>query len=217
MPKLTSRTAIDAVAAGDLSHFVDISDTTDGAGGTSKKATALQIKTYVENNFTTLGVDKGGTGATTAATARTNLGVGAHPVSSTDDGVARYNGTTGDLQNSGVTIDDNNAIAGYLAPFNDQVGTTYTLLSTDTGKIITITNSSAITVNLPNSLSKGFSCTVIQGGTGAITFTAAGGATLNNRSGQSKTAGQHAQVALVVTGNSGGASAIYNLAGDTGA
>src|SRR5262249_2014488 len=81
------------------------------------------------------------------------------------------------------------AIAAYSATFNNQTGTTYTLTSTDTGKTLTFNNASAITVTLPNSLAVGFTCECIQLGAGQVTFSAAAGATLNNRSSQTKIAG----------------------------
>jgi hypothetical protein len=83
-----------AIADGDLLMVQDVSDTTDRAEGTSKKSAASRIKTYVSNaptlvtpalgtpasgtltNCTGLPVAGGGTGATTAADARTNLGLG---------------------------------------------------------------------------------------------------------------------------------------------
>jgi hypothetical protein len=105
-------------------------------------------------------------------------------------------------------------ISGFLTKFNNQTGTTYTLASTDTGKTVTLNNASAITVTLPNSLSTGFTCECIQLGAGQVTFSAASGATLNNRQSFTKIAGQNGAVRLVVTGNSGGTSAVYNLAGD---
>lgn len=137
---------------------------------------------------------------------------------STDNAIPRFDGTGGKtIQASGVTIDDNNAIYGFKALLNAQSGTAYTLDATDTGKIVRCTNASAITVTLPNSLAEGFTVEVIQGGAGQITFSAASGATINNRQSHTKTAGQYGAVRLVVIGNSGGSAAIYNLAGDTSA
>ncbi len=120
------------------------------------------------------------------------------------------------LQVSPVTIDHTTGeISGFAIKYNNQVGTTYTLQTTDTGKEITLNNGSAITVTLPNSLPAGFVCECCQLGAGQVTFTAAGGATLHNRQSQTKTAGQYAKISLEVTGNSGGSSAVYILAGDT--
>jgi len=135
----------------------------------------------------------------------------------TDNVLLRADGTnTAKLQATGVTVDDNDQIYGYKANFNAQTGTTYTLVAGDTGKTVTLNNASAITVTLPNSLAEGFECECIQLGAGQVTFSAGAGATLNNRQSHSKMAGQHAAVRLKVTGNSGGSSAVYNLAGDTG-
>lgn len=157
-----------------------------------------------------------------AAAARATIGAGvgdtAGAASSTDNAVVRFDGTGGKtLQNSGVSIDDNDKISGFKAQFNDQTGTSYTLVAGDTGKTVTLTNASAITVTLPNSLAAGFTCELIQGGAGQVTLSAAGGATLSHRQSHTKIAGQHGSARLVVTANSGGSSAVYNLAGDTSA
>lgn len=140
------------------------------------------------------------------------------PASSTDNTLPRFNGATGKLvQESGVLVGDSNEISGYVGNINAQTGTTYTLVAADAGKIVTISNGSAITLTLPNSLPAGWACTVVQKGAGAITFTAAGGATRNNRSAHTKTAGQWAVCGLYVDSNAGGSSAVYVLAGDTAA
>lgn len=100
---------------------------------------------------------------------------------------------------------------------NIQSGTTYTLVSGDSGKIIRFTNASAITLTLPNSLAVGFNCTVIQAGAGQITFSPAGGANRRNRQSHTKAAGQWAVCNLQVITNSGGNTAEYVLSGDTAA
>lgn len=147
---------------------------------------------------TDLAVADGGTGASTFADEKLLRGQAAAAIDAT-----------------GINVSDDDEIDGFKASFNDQVGTTYTLVASDTGKTVTLTNASAITLTLPNSLAKGFECEVIQGGAGTVTFSAAGGATLNNRQSHTTLAGQHSAARLKVTGNSDGTSAIYNLAGDT--
>lgn len=82
------------------------------------------------------------------------------------------------------------------ARVNAQTGTTYTLLTTDNGKVVTCSNASAITVTVPSGLGAGFNCMVIQKGAGQVTFSASG-VTINNRQGHTKTAGQHGVVSLV--------------------
>jgi len=92
---------------------------------------------------------------------------------------------------------------------NTQTGTTYTVLSTDNGKVVTLNNGSAITVTVPT-LSAGFSCTFVQKGAGQVTFTASG-TTISNAHSQTKTFGQYAVVTLY-----GLSSTAFVLAGDTG-
>lgn len=96
-----------------------------------------------------------------------------------------------------------------VAAENTQTGTTYTLASTDNGKVVTLNNASAITLTVPT-LSAGFVCTIVQKGAGQVTVTGSG-ATINNAHGQSKTYGQHAVVTLYGT-----SSTTFVLAGDTG-
>lgn len=95
-----------------------------------------------------------------------------------------------------------------------QTGTAYTLLATDNGKVVDLTNALAITLTLPNSLAAGFNCLIAQGGAGQVTFSGGAGSTVHQRSGLTKTAGQWSVVSLYVRTNSGGAAAEYVLSGD---
>lgn len=97
---------------------------------------------------------------------------------------------------------------------NLQTGTTYTLASTDDGKVVDIANAGAITLTLPNSLAIGFSVLITQGGAGAILFSAAAGATIRQRQGFTHTAGQYAVASLYVRTNGGGNTAEWVLSGD---
>jgi hypothetical protein len=131
------------------------------------------------------------------------------PGSSTDNALARFDGTSGKtLQNSGE-------ISGYAANINAQTGTTYTLQASDAGKLVRLTNASPITLTLPNSLGANFCCSILQGGAGQVTLSAASGATLRNRQSHTKLAGTWAWASIVVVSNSGGSAAEYVLAGDT--
>lgn len=96
-------------------------------------------------------------------------------------------------------------------------GTAHTLDESYIRKTIFFTNSSAVTFTLPNSTYVNFICRIVQGGTGQVTFSAASGATLRNRSSHTKTAGRYAVCTLEVMSNSGGAAAEYLLSGDTAA
>lgn len=94
---------------------------------------------------------------------------------------------------------------------NVQTGTTYTLLSSDTGKVVTLNNASAVTLTVPASLGIGFNCLVIQLGAGQVTITGSG-ATVNNRQSQTKIAGQYGCVSLFAY-----LANTFVLAGDTSA
>jgi hypothetical protein len=91
---------------------------------------------------------------------------------------------------------------------NAQIGTTYTVLSTDFGRRVTLSNASPITVTIPSGLPTNFFCSFIQIGAGQVTF-AGSGVTLNSYSSQLKILGQHCRAYLDWT-----ASETYNLAGD---
>jgi hypothetical protein len=67
---------------------------------------------------------------------------------------------------------------------NTQTGTSYTLLTSDLGKMVTFSNSSAVTVTVGTSLgfTAGQSIDLMSLGTGQTTV-AAGGATLNGTPG----------------------------------
>lgn len=79
--------------------------------------------------------------------------------------------------------------------FNAQTGTTYTLQTSDNGKIVTLSNASAITLTVPASLGAGFSCTIIQIGAGQVTVTASS-TTIRNVYSNTKLVGQWAQATL---------------------
>ncbi len=67
------------------------------------------------------------------------------------------------------------------SPIINQSGTTYTLVATDQNKILRFTNSSSVTVTLPNGLATDFSCVIVKAGTGDVTIVAT--TTLNPSSG----------------------------------
>jgi hypothetical protein len=94
---------------------------------------------------------------------------------------------------------------------NAQVGTTYTLLASDNGGIVTLNNGSGITVTVPSGLGAGFNCVCVQLGAGQVTFTGSG-ATVNNRQSHTKIAAQYGEVSLVAY-----AANTFVLAGDTAA
>lgn len=113
-----------------------------------------------------------------------------------------------------MTVSGTGQIAAYLATINSQSGATYTLAASDTGKIVEISNAAAISLTLPNSLSVGHNCRIVQTGAGQITLTPASGGTLRNASSFTKTRAQWAELDLYVTTNPSATSATYVMGGD---
>lgn len=100
-------------------------------------------------------------------------------------------GTTAVSHSSGATVkhvltsSDLNAFEAGLnetLPFNNQTGTTYTLVATDAGDVVTLTNGSAITVTVPTNASVAFpigtQVTLAQMGAGKVTVAGAVGVTV---------------------------------------
>ena len=77
-------------------------------------------------------------------------------------------------------------------------GTTdpYTLSASDNGKVLYVTDATALTINCAAGLGKGFSCTIIQGGAGKVTV-AANGQTLVSYSSLFSTMGQYAVISVI--------------------
>jgi hypothetical protein len=144
--------------------------------------------------------------ATTKKVTVTNL-MAAAPVQSVNSGTGAISIDAGNLSDFNF---DGNAILGFAATFNDQTGTSYTVQTSDAGKVVTLNNGSATTVTIPDNLGTGFCCSFLQKGAGQVTFSASGTGLLKNRQSHTKIAGQNAVVSILgITGPS------YILAGDT--
>lgn len=100
-------------------------------------------------------------------------------------------------------------VAPLTAEINNQSGTTYTIQASDNGKIVVLNNASAITVTVPNSLTAGFNCLLVQKGAGQVTVSAAASGNLRNYNGDNKLAGQYATASLFIESNGGTAPEIY--------
>ena len=110
----------------------------------------------------------------------------------------------------GGNLTGTGSISGFDANLNNQTGQTYTLASTDNGKVVTLNNANAITLTIPASLGDGFNCLVVQKGTGQVTWSE-DGVTIVNRSDDTKTAGQYATISIINIGSNQ-----YIVSGDTG-
>lgn len=137
-------------------------------------------------------------------TARTNLGLGdaaTKTVGTADTNVIAVSSGTVDL--GGNTLED------FDASINDQTGTSYTLLSSDNGKVVVLDNASAVTVTVPSGLGAGFNCSFVQKGAGQVSFTASS-TTIYNRQSHTKINAQYGVASLLAY-----AADTFVLAGDT--
>lgn len=102
------------------------------------------------------------------------------------------------------TAEAANTLANSLVALNTQTGTTYTLALTDVGKLVTINNSSAITLTVPLNASAAFAVgdqiNVAQLGAGVITFSPTAGVTIRSQGTKLKTNGQYAVATIVKIG-----------------
>ncbi len=101
-----------------------------------------------------------------------------------------------------------NAILGFDATLNTQTDS-YTLQSSDAGKVVVLNKGSAVNLTVPAGLGAGFTCSVIQKGAGQVTFVASS-TTILNRQSHTKIAGEHGVATLIST-----AANEFILAGDT--
>ena len=125
----------------------------------------------------------------------------------------------GDISGSG-------SIAGFDANLKDLTAAnnfdsnsdTYTLQSSDNGKVITITNGtdSNTKVYIPVNLGPGFNCLIVQKGNHYTKIEALSGNAVSivNRSSEVFTAGQYAVISIINIGNDG-TNDIYIVSGDT--
>lgn len=142
-------------------------------------------------------------------------------ISSTDNKVVRFDGAGGQVQDSGITIDDSDNLIGnhgtlynFEGAINAQTGTTYSTVAGDNGKIITLNNASAITLTIHSAAPAGFNCLIIQKGAGQVTVAAGGTGNVRNYDGHTKLAGQYAMGSIFVESNAGSAPEVY-LGGNT--
>jgi hypothetical protein len=105
------------------------------------------------------------------------------PASSVDDRIATFDGITGKLiQDSGKTLGDFVEVTDPVT-INAQTGTTYTLVLTDVGKLVTLANADPVTVTVPLNGSVAFPVGTIialqQMGVGAVSVEGPSGVTIN--------------------------------------
>ncbi|CAB4194870.1 hypothetical protein UFOVP1269_11 [uncultured Caudovirales phage] len=94
-----------------------------------------------------------------------------------------------------LTAAEQNVLASAIVAINAQTGTTYTVVASDVGKLITASNAAAIALTIPqNVFAVGDQINIMQGtgGSGVVTITAGAGVTLQSNGSKLKTNGQYA-------------------------
>lgn len=113
-------------------------------------------------------------------------------------GVTAGTGLTGGGTSGTVTLSFDYAV-GNQAIENAQTGTTYTLVLTDAGKMVTLTNASAITLTIPTNASVAFPVNtridLLQYGAGQVTVGGAG-VTIYSSGSKLKLTGQYSGASL---------------------
>ena len=168
--KITELTEETSPAGADLLPLVD-----DVAGTpTTKKVTVTNLMTLAPQGD--LEAANNLSDLNDAATARTNLGLGTAATSASTDFSSAFFST--------VT----------------ESTTARTLSDSDNGKVIVCTNAAATNITIPNTLSSGFSCVLVQNGTSSVIAGAGTGVTLNAIGGKYATEGQYAAMRIVPVG-----------------
>lgn len=205
-----------------------IGGTTPAAGDFTTLGATGAVTIELDNITSTsdLPIADGGTGASTAAAARTNLGVeigtNVQAWDASLDDIAAITYVAGDIlyYDGSDLVDLPIGTAGYILATNsggtapEWVAPKDTDISTDTntswnvadadltgGKIIRANNASAITITVPAGLTNLEPLTVIQEGAGAATFAAGTGATINSAGSALTTNGQYSAATLIPAGS----------------
>lgn len=155
---------------------------------------------------------KGDIIAATAASTPARLGVGTDGQVLTADSTASRGlkwatPATGDVTLNGVQTLTNKTLTSpaintptTTIGFNAQTGTTYTVAATDRDKLVTLNNSSAITVTIPNGVfTSGQSVNLQQIGTGQVTIQGDGTTTFTGTG--TKLRAQYSAATIICTGS----------------
>lgn len=105
---------------------------------------------------------------------------------------------------TGLALSSGTLSANQQLSINTQTGTTYELVLSDAGKMVTLNNSSAITLTIPLNSSVAYSTgtviDIVQLGTGQVTVSPTGGVTLNSADSKTKLRVRYSSASLIKTG-----------------
>ena len=154
----------------------------------------------------------GSTSGTTTVQATAIAGTNTLTLPATTSDTLVGKATTDTLTNKTLTSPTINSAKINLA-LNAQTGTTYTLVASDSGKLVTTSNASAVTVTIPPSLfTSGEQINVQSIGAGITTFAAGSGVTITSTGATSaapKLRAQYSACTIVCT-----ASNVFTVIGD---
>lgn len=143
--------------------------------GACTSGITLQTNTVNNSSQTTLNMVSSSSGANSVTMTNTSGGiVQATITNAAGGGNAVLDGTlTGFAQGNVLCGDATPKIVNCIPSTvpNEQVGTSYTILSTDSQKFLTFTNSAATAVSVPVTFGLGFAFAAVNAGAGAVTLT----------------------------------------------
>ena len=173
-----------AAAMRTLGNSIDTSFV-DLKGGTSGQILSKASNTDLD--YTWITNDIGDITAVTAGTGLTGGGTSGAVTLAIDSTVATLTGSQ-TLTNKTLTSPTLNTPvindAKINLTLNAQTGTTYTLVAGDSGRLVTLSNGSPITVTIPPSVyAVGEQINIAQTGTGKVTFAQGAGVTINSTGG----------------------------------
>ena len=95
--------------------------------------------------------------------------------------------------------------------YKEIITSSYTLTSTENGRLLIVNSGSIVTLTVPSTLPQGFACSMFQSGSGQVTVLGSG-VNIRNRAGLSSSYAQYSVISLIQLDTNGN----YLLGGDVG-